>query len=376
MTISRVTAGGAEYTLSAPAYAFDAAQATVASPTVAAGDTQISYDEGNSWTNTTNNPVAEVGRIAVTLTAAELTVGTHSELATNPAIVRFKDAAGDEWIEQYVEVFCTGAGYLLGAAVPLDGTLDVNVASVDTDAIDGDAVAASAVTKVQNGLATAAALTTVDNEIGVIDGIVDTINTNLSTLGTWVGDPTASPGNPLDWNLSDLTSYVFQRLDDTVEDNAGTYRFTAAALGQAPSGTGASAATIADEIFGRASWTDVEAELDAVKAVTDQMTFNISNRLDVQVQGMAANTITDSVLSTTAEDRIQTQAAAAITAAGLLTESAFDTKIPQNFTFATINGVPTVCTWEIGAGTPAGAGGRYTGDDSGGADVVLVRAEV
>lgn len=77
----------------------------------------------------------------------------------------------------------------------------ITAAAVATDAIGAAELASDAVTEIQSGLATAAALTTVDS---VVDAIKVTTD----------------------------------KLDDTLEDNSGTYRFTEAALAQAPAGEG------------------------------------------------------------------------------------------------------------------------------------------
>lgn len=59
------------------------------------------------------------------------------------------------------------------------GTDGVVVASIAANAVNASALAADAVTEIQSGLATAAALATVDNEIAVIDGIVDDLKSGI-----------------------------------------------------------------------------------------------------------------------------------------------------------------------------------------------------
>jgi hypothetical protein len=82
----------------------------------------------------------------------------------------------------------------------------ITAAAVATDAIGAAELASDAVTEIQSGLATASALTTVDS---VVDAIKVTTD----------------------------------KLDDTLEDNSGTYRFTEAALAQAPAGEGGGGGT-------------------------------------------------------------------------------------------------------------------------------------
>lgn len=141
------------------------------------------------------------------------------------------------------------------------GTILTNLATVDTVVDSIKAVTdllpdAGALTS----LATAAALSTVDTN-------VDTLLTNIGTpIGTTIADQLSDSytaiqqvanvtdmlvhtsgklwvlddnGNPLP-NASDVAAIkaVTDKLDDTLEDDGGTYRFTTNALEQAPSGGG------------------------------------------------------------------------------------------------------------------------------------------
>jgi hypothetical protein len=58
----------------------------------------------------------------------------------------------------------------------------ITAAVIATDAIDGDAIAATAVSEIQNGLATAAALTTVDGKVDTVDAVVDAIKLKTDTI--------------------------------------------------------------------------------------------------------------------------------------------------------------------------------------------------
>lgn len=96
----------------------------------------------------------------------------------------------------------------------------VTAAAIATDAIDSDAIAASAVTEIQSGLATAAALTVVD----------DLIDTEVGAIKT-----------------------VTDKLDTAMELDGAVYRFTTNALEQAPTGGSApTAAAIADAVWDEA----------------------------------------------------------------------------------------------------------------------------
>lgn len=156
-----------------------------ANPTLAAGDVTISKD-GGAFANLTTLPVVTpaAGRaVKVTVSATEMTADN--------VVVIFSDASGAEWDDLLISI-ATAATQIddLATAAALatvqadtddiqtrlpaalvTGRIDASVgamaagvvtaAAVATDAIDGDAIAATAVTEIQSGLATAAALTTV-----------------------------------------------------------------------------------------------------------------------------------------------------------------------------------------------------------------------
>lgn len=92
-------------------------------------------------------------------------------------------------------------------------------------------------------LATASALTTVDT---VVDGI-KAVTDNLPNSGALTSLATAAALTTVD-GVVDAIKAATDKLDDTLEDDSGTYRFTANALEQAPSGggdaTGANQTTI------------------------------------------------------------------------------------------------------------------------------------
>lgn len=93
----------------------------------------------------------------------------------------------------------------------------VTAAVIATDAIDADAIKADAVTKIQNGLATAAALTTVDNEVGVIDGIVDAIKLKTDNLPA---DP--ADDSDIDAQLAAIKAETALIVEDTGTDIPAT----------------------------------------------------------------------------------------------------------------------------------------------------------
>jgi len=78
-------------------------------------------------------------------------------------------------------------------------------------------------------LARTAALSTHDGKLDTVDTVVDGIVTSLSTHDGKL--------DTVD-TVADAIKVTTDRLDDTLEDNAGTYRFTSAALAEGPTGGG------------------------------------------------------------------------------------------------------------------------------------------
>jgi hypothetical protein len=180
-------------------------------PTLAAGDVKVSKDNG-ATANITTLPAetpASSGILQVDLSGTEMT----ADLVT----VIFRDAAGAEWNDVAVhiatspvqmgdlataanlatvdtvvdailvdtaEIGAAGAGL---TAVPWNAAWDAEVQSEVADALavyDPPTNAEmEARTLVAASYATAAALATVDNEIAVIDGIVDSILVDTAEIG-------------------------------------------------------------------------------------------------------------------------------------------------------------------------------------------------
>lgn len=112
-------------------------------------------------------------------------------------------------IQSRLPAALTGDGNMKADALKFDGAAPVQTAG-KLWVLDGSG----------NAIAAAAALQTVDDELATVDTVVDAIKVTTD------------------------------RLDDTLEDDAGTYRFTTNALEQAPTGGSApSAADIADAVW-------------------------------------------------------------------------------------------------------------------------------
>lgn len=140
-----------------------------------------------------------------------------------------------------------------------------------------------------SALATSAALATVDSIVDAIKAVTDNIPDSgaltgltayVDTLETTLEN--ASYGlaalktlidtidNFVDTEVAAIKA-VTDKLDDTLEDDAGTYRFTVNALENAPSGTGASAEAIRQEIDANST------QLAAIVADTNELQTNQGN---------------------------------------------------------------------------------------------------
>ncbi|MES0071925.1 hypothetical protein [Mesorhizobium sp. M0058] len=242
------------------------------------------------------------GRIDASVGAMAAAVLTATAIAAD-AITDAK-VAGDVTIASV-----TGAvGSVTGAVGSVTGNVGGNVtgsvgsvaaggitaSSFAADSITAAKLAADVTTELQAGLATAASVAALNNlsaaqvnaevdtaiadaalataaNLAVVAGYIDTeigtIITNLATVDTVV----------------DAIKVSTDKLDDTVEDDGGTYRFTANALEQAPTGGSApTASAIADEVQTR-----------TIAAVTT-------------VNGLAANSVTAAALAADAGTEIGT----------------------------------------------------------------------
>jgi hypothetical protein len=153
-----------------------------------------------------------------------------------------------------------------------DGGASLSV-TLENDAITAAKIASDAVTEIQSGLATAANLATVagylDTEIAAILADTNELQTDWADGGRLdlILDARASQTSvddlPTNAELATalataddavltqvaLVKAVTDKLDDTLEDDAGTFRFTANALEESPTGGSApTASAIADEV--------------------------------------------------------------------------------------------------------------------------------
>ena len=228
---------------------------------LASADSEISLD-GAAFADCTNE-VTEIGSTGfyyIDLTSGEMNADTVAYKLTGTGInaltaVIYPEEAGD-----------------YRAAVTSIGAGVITAASIDTGAIDADALAADAVTEIQSGLATAADLATVD---GVVDAILlDTAEIGAAGAGL-TALATAASLATVDTEVGNLQTDVTAILADTadIQPKIGT-----------PAGVSVSAdiaaikvdtaATLVDTNELQTDWANggrLDLLIDAIKVVTDAL---------------------------------------------------------------------------------------------------------
>lgn len=205
------------------------------------------------------------------------------------------------------------------------GNLDV-VLNVDTDGITGNSLAASAITKIQAGLATALGLTTVEGKIDTIDTIVDTIVARVigtiaaGTHNAQSGDAYARLGAPAGASVSADVAAVktaVDTVDDLLDTEVAAIKAKTDNLPAAPAATGdiPSAATIADAVWDEARAGHVAAGSfgQGVSSVQGDVTGNVDGNLLGNVD-MVLAIDTDAVNANALAANAATEIAAAVLA--------------------------------------------------------------
>ncbi len=230
---------------------------------LASADSEISLD-GAAFADCTNE-VTEIGSTGfyyIDLTSGEMNADTVAYKLTGTDIntltaVIYPEEAGD-----------------YRAAVTSIGAGVITAASIDTGAIDADALAADAVTEIQSGLATAAALATVD-------GVVDSILLDTAEIGAAGAGLTAVP-----WNAS-----WDAQVESEVTDALNAYDPpTKAELDSAvsPLATSSALSTVAGYL---------DTEIAAILADTNELQADWANggRLDLILDARASQSSVDTI---------------------------------------------------------------------------------
>lgn len=198
-------------------------------------------------------------------------------------------------------------------AALVSGRIDASVGAMAANVMTAAAAAADLTTELQGGLATAASIAALNNlSAAQVNAEVDTAiadaalatAANLATVAGYIDTEIGTILTDLATvdTVVDAIKVTTDKLDDTVEDDAGTFRFTANALEQAPTGGSApTAVEIANEV-----------QIRTIAAVTI-------------VNGFAANSVSAAALAADAVTEIQV---------GLATQASVD-DLPTNAELAT-----------------------------------------
>lgn len=188
-------------------------------------------------------------------------------------------------------------------AALVGGRMDASVGAMAANTLTASALATDAVTEIQSGLATAAALATVD-------GTVNSILTDTAEIGVAGAGLTALASAA---NLATLTGYVdtevaavklvTDKLDTALqEQSGGVFQFTANALALAPSG-GSTPAEIADAVWdeplaGHATAGSTGAALSAAGSAGDPWSTPLPGAYGAGTAGNIIGNNLDAAVST------------------------------------------------------------------------------
>jgi hypothetical protein len=283
---------------------------------------------GSALTSASGIPevkVASIAANAITATAIASDAITDAKVASDVTIASVTGAVGS----------VTGAVGSVTGSVGSVATGGITAASFAADAITAAKIAADVTTEIQAGLATASSITALDGKIDTIDSNVDAILVDTAEIGAAgagltninlpnqtmdivgnitgnlsgsvgsvtgaVGSVTGAVGSVTGLTASDVGAIKAEtdKLADTLEDDAGTYRFTTNALEQAPTGGGAADGSGFTAIPWNASWdAEVQSEVtDALNAYDPPTKAELDSAV-APLATAAALTIVDDFLDT------------------------------------------------------------------------------
>lgn len=200
-----------------------------------------------------------------------------------------------------------------------------------------------------------------------VPGLIAALN-NISAAQVNTQVDTALSDIHLDHLLAvayDDEGHAESLLRDLTEDNSGTFRFTAAALAEAPSGTGASAASIADAVwdedttghttggtFGAQCATDIDAILVDTGTTLDGIVDDIKTAV---VTNAAGDDIADDIIAIKAEtaEILLDTAVIGAAGAGLTDLGGMSTGMKAEILVEALKVLQATAMPEPGAGAPA-----------------------
>ncbi len=259
----------------------------------AAGDSVVMKDEG-AEASTSNGFTDEGTGYSLVLTATEMQAAR--------VVVHLADLTATKvWLDKtlIIETYGNASAqhaFDLDTASQVVASVTGAVGSV-TGAVGSVTGAVGSVTGHTNQTADhAAAIATIDTEVGAIQTDLDNGTDGLGAIKTAV-DGAATPAEvataltdihldhllAVDYDPASKPGTSTALLNELVEDDSGVSRYTVNALENAPSGTGASAATIADAVWdediiaahntsdtaGKIVGDNINAPLDTIDTVVD-----------------------------------------------------------------------------------------------------------
>lgn len=160
-------------------------------------------------------------------------------------------------------------------AALVGGRIDASVGAMAVNVMTAAAAAADLTTELQSGLATAAALSTVEGKIDTLDTVADAILVDTAEIGVAGAGLTAlasaanlaTVAGYLDTEIASIKS-VTDKLDTMLENTSDGWIWTIAALQQAPAGgSGLDAAGVRAAIG--LSSANLDAQLDALPTAAE-----------------------------------------------------------------------------------------------------------
>ena len=193
------------------------------------------------------------------------------------------------------------------------GSGAITASAIAADAFTAAKFAADVTTELQSGLATASALATVDSVVDSIKLVTDNLPdagaltslataANLATVAGYLDTEVAAiladtSELQTDWTnggrldlLIDAIKAVADKLDDTVEDDGGTYRFTTNALEQAPGGGSGTTDWTADERTAIRSILGIPGSGTTPADPTSGILDTIRDYMDTEIAAIKAKT--------------------------------------------------------------------------------------
>ena len=210
---------------------------------------------------------------------------------------------------------CTLTALAKAAAL---ATVDTEVGVIDgiVDAILLDTAEIGAAGAGLTALATAAALATVDSEVGVIDGIVDAILLDTAEIGAagagLTALATAAALATVDTEVGVIDGVVDAILLDTAEIGAAgaglTALATAAALATVDTEVGTidtvvdAIKAVTDVLPDSGALTTIDGNVDAIKVITDALTSAAATKLAASMLGVVTGTASSGDTDTVVTD--------------------------------------------------------------------------